>query len=109
MLSPFHLHIHACLDRIRDGLVLEGEIQEMEDEENHNDEGPYKAHVHAFFLAYHQMRAYHCWLSFRLTVLERYCKFEVSLERVMFHADLLISFVLMDNFFFSIGTRIRQA
>jgi hypothetical protein len=25
---------------IRDGLVLEGEIQEMEDEENHYEEGP---------------------------------------------------------------------
>jgi hypothetical protein len=41
-----------------DGLVLEGEIQEMEDEENHFDEGPYKAHIHAFFLVYHQMCAY---------------------------------------------------
>ncbi len=74
----------------------------MEDEENHYDEGPYKAHVHAFFLAYHQICAYHCWLLFRPTVLERYCKFEVSLERVMFHADLLISFVLMDNYFLAL-------
>jgi hypothetical protein len=37
--------------RIRDGLVLEGEIQEMEDKENYSDEGPYKPLVHAFFLA----------------------------------------------------------
>jgi hypothetical protein len=49
---------------IKDGLVLEGEIQEMEDEENHYDKGLYKAHVHAFFLAYHQMHAYCWWLLF---------------------------------------------
>ncbi len=42
--------------RIKDGLVLEGEIQEIEDKENHYDEEPYKAHVHGFFMAYHQMR-----------------------------------------------------
>jgi hypothetical protein len=54
-----------AVDRSRDGylcikdwLVLEGEIQEMEDGENHYDEGLYKARVHAFFLEYHQMRAY---------------------------------------------------
>jgi hypothetical protein len=41
--------------RIRDGIVLEEEIQEMEGEENYYDEGPYKARVHAFFLAYHQV------------------------------------------------------
>jgi hypothetical protein len=38
---------------IRDGLVLEGEVQEMDDEENFY-EGPYKARVRGFFLAYHQ-------------------------------------------------------
>jgi hypothetical protein len=65
--------------RIRDGLVLEGEIQEMEDEEIFYDKEPYKARVHAFFLAYHQVHAYCCWLLFHLTDLERYCKFEVSL------------------------------
>ncbi len=36
--------------RIKDGLVLEGEVQEMEDDENVYDKEPYKAHVHAFFL-----------------------------------------------------------
>ncbi len=34
--------------RIRDGLVLEGEIQEMNDEENFYDNGPYQARVHGF-------------------------------------------------------------
>jgi hypothetical protein len=34
----------------RDGLVLEGGIQEMENKENYYEKGPYKAHVHAFFL-----------------------------------------------------------
>jgi hypothetical protein len=62
--------------RIRDGLVSEGGIQEMEDKENYYDKWPYTACVHAFFLAYHRMRAYCCWLSFRPTDLERYCKFE---------------------------------
>jgi hypothetical protein len=80
----------------------------MEDEENFYDEELYKAHVYAFFLAYHQVRAYRRWLSFRPTDLERYCKFEVSLEWVMFFACLLITFVLMDRNF-SFGTCIRQA
>ncbi len=68
---------------IRDGLVSKGEIQEMEVKENHYDEGPYKAHVQAFFLVYHQTRAYCHWLLFRPTDLERYRKFKVSLEQVM--------------------------
>ncbi len=69
----------------------------MEDKENHYDKEPYKARVHAFFLAYHEMRAYHWWLSFHLTDLEHYCEFEVSLERETFYAYLLISFVLMNK------------
>jgi hypothetical protein len=93
---------------IRDGLVLEGEIQEMEDKENHYDEGPYKASGHAFFLAYHQMHAYRCWLLFCLMGLERYCKFEVSLERVMFACSFVDIFVLMDKIF-TFGTCIRKA
>jgi hypothetical protein len=72
------------------------------------DKEPYKARVCAFFLAYHQVRAYHRWLSFRPTDLERYCEFKVSLERVMFFARSLISFVLMEGNF-SFGMRIRQA
>jgi hypothetical protein len=95
--------------RIRDGLVLEGEIQEMNDEKNFYNDGPYQARVCGFFLAYHQVVAYCQWLSFHPTDLEHYCKFEVSLERVMFIACSLISFVLMDKIFFSFGTHIRQA
>jgi hypothetical protein len=34
---------------IRDGLVLEGEVQEMNNEENFYDKEPYKARVRAFF------------------------------------------------------------
>jgi hypothetical protein len=34
--------------RIRDGLVLEGEVQEMDDKENFYNEGPYKARVCGF-------------------------------------------------------------
>ena len=88
--------------RIRDGLILEGEVQEMEDKENFYDMEPYKAHVRGFFLAYHQVLAYHWWLSFCPTDLERYCKFEVSLVLVMFIACLLISFVLMDKIFLAL-------
>jgi hypothetical protein len=86
---------------------LEGEVQEMEDEENFYDEEPYKAHVYAFFLAYHQVHIDHWWLLFHSTDLERYHEFKVSLEWVMFFACLLISFILMDRNF-SFGMRIRQ-
>jgi hypothetical protein len=80
----------------------------MNNEENLYNEEPYKARVRAFFLAYHQVLAYRRWLSLRPTDLERYCKFEVSLERVMFIACSLISSILMDRNF-SFGTHIRQA
>jgi hypothetical protein len=83
--------------RIKDGLVFEGEIQEMKDKENHYDKEPHKACIHAFFLAYHQMHAYRWWLLFHPTDLEHYREFEVSMERVIFYAHLLISFVLMDK------------
>jgi hypothetical protein len=81
---------------IRDGLVLEGEVQEMDDKENLYNKEPYKAHVHAFFLAYHQVLPYCRWLLFHPTDLEHYCKFEVSLEWVMFIPRLLISSVLLE-------------
>ncbi len=70
----------------------------MDDEENFY-KGPYKARVCGFFLAYHQVLAYCWWLLFRPMDLEHYCEFEVSLERVMFIACLLISFDLMDRNF----------
>jgi hypothetical protein len=94
--------------RIRDGLVSEGEIQEMNDEENFYGEGPYQACVRGFFLAYHQVVAYHWWLSFCPTELDCYLKFEVSLVRVMYLACSFIFLVLMERNF-SIGTCIRQA
>jgi hypothetical protein len=94
--------------RIRDGLVSEGEIQEMNNEENFYNKGPYQARVCGFFLAYHQVLAYHWWLSFRPTELERYREFEVSLVRVMYLACSFIFLVLMERNF-SVGTRIGQA
>ncbi len=66
--------------RIKDGLVSEGDVQEMNDEENYYDEGPYEERVRGFFLAYHQVVAYHRWLSFCLANLEHFCEFEVSFE-----------------------------
>ncbi len=66
--------------RIKDGLISEGEVQDMNDEENFYDERPYEERVCGFFLAYHQVVAYHCWLSFRPADLERFHEFEVSFE-----------------------------
>jgi hypothetical protein len=94
--------------RIRDELVLEGEIQEMNNEENFYDKGPYQARVCGFFFAYHQVVAYHWWLLFRPIELEHYCKFEVSLVWVIYLACLFIFLVLMERNF-SIDTRIGKA
>ncbi len=47
---------------IRDGLVSDGEIQEMNNEENFYNKGPYQARVCGFFLVYHQVVAYY-WSS----------------------------------------------
>jgi hypothetical protein len=93
---------------IRDGLVSEGEIQEMNNEKNFYHEGPYQARVRGVFLAYHQVVIYHRWLSFRPTKSERYHEFKVSLVRVMYLARLFIFLVLMERNF-SVGVRIRQA
>ncbi len=65
---------------IKDGLISEGEVQDMNDEENFYDERPYKERVRGFFLAYHQVVAYQCWLLFRLVDLECFREFEVSFE-----------------------------
>jgi hypothetical protein len=43
-------------------------------------EGPYKERVSGFFLAYHQVVAYDCWLSFCPADFEHFCEFEVSFE-----------------------------
>ncbi len=64
--------------RIKDGLLSEGEVQDINDEENFYDEEPYEEWVRSFFLAYHQVVAYQCWLSFRPADLERFHEFEVS-------------------------------
>ena len=52
----------------------------MNDEEKFYNEGPYEERVRGFFLAYHQVVAYHCWLLFCPVDLERFCEFEVSFE-----------------------------
>ncbi len=36
--------------RIKDGLISEGEVQDMNDEEIFYNEGPYEERVHGFFL-----------------------------------------------------------
>ncbi len=78
--------------RIRDGLVLEGESQKMNNKENFYDEGLYKARICGFFLAYHQVVAYCWWLLFRPMELKHYCKSKVSLVWVMYFARSLIYF-----------------
>jgi hypothetical protein len=88
-------------------LVSEGEIQKMKDKENFYDKGLYQARVCGFFLAYHQVVAYRWWLLFHPMELERHCKFEVSLVRVMYLTHLFIFLVLMERNV-SFGTRIRQ-
>jgi hypothetical protein len=65
---------------IKNGLISKGEVQDMNNEENFYNEGLYNEHVCIFFLAYHQVVAYHRWLSFRPADLERFCEFEVSFE-----------------------------
>ncbi len=50
----------------------------MNDEEIFYDDGPYEERVCGFFLAYHQVFAYYCWLMSRPADLERFCEFEVS-------------------------------
>ncbi len=64
--------------RIKDGLISEGEVQEMNDEENFYDKGPYEERVRGFFQAYHQVVAYHCWLLSCPADLEHFREFEVS-------------------------------
>jgi hypothetical protein len=64
--------------RIKDGLLSEGEVQGMNGKENFYNKDPYKERVHGFFLAYHQVVAYHCWLLLCPADLERFCEFEVS-------------------------------
>ncbi len=59
---------------------MEGEVQDMNNEENFYGEGPYEERVCGLFLAYYQVVAYHCWLSFRPADLEHFCEFEVSFE-----------------------------
>ncbi len=44
------------------GWFFEGEVQEMNDEENFYDKELCKARVCAFFLVYHQVCAYCWWL-----------------------------------------------
>ncbi len=86
---------------------MEGEIQEMNDEEIFYNKGLYQACVCGFFLAYHQVVAYRWWLLFRPTELEHYCKFEVSLVRVIYLACSFIFFILMERNF-NVGTCITQ-
>ncbi len=65
----------------------------MNNKENFYNNGPYQARVCGFFLVYHQVVAYHRWLSFCPMDLECYREFEVSLERVMFITLLLVFFL----------------
>jgi hypothetical protein len=65
---------------IKDRSISEGEVQDMNNKENFYNKGLYKERICCFFLAYHQVVAYHCWLSFFPADLERFCELEVSFE-----------------------------
>jgi hypothetical protein len=49
---------------IMDGLVTEDDEQEKNNKENHYNKVGDKDCSQAFFLAYHQLMRYHCWLLF---------------------------------------------
>ncbi len=52
----------------------------MNNKEKFYNERPSEERIRGFFLAYHQVVAYHRWLLFRPAELERLCEFEVSFE-----------------------------
>jgi hypothetical protein len=93
--------------RIRDGLILEGEVQEKNNKENFYNKEPYQARVYGCFLAYHQVVTCCWWLWIRPTEFERCFEFEVSLVWVMYLARLFVFLILMERNF-SIGTHLRQ-
>jgi hypothetical protein len=63
---------------IMDGLIMEDNEREMNDKENPYDNKVDKDRSQAFFLAYHQLMAYHCCLLFCLEVAALFWRFEVS-------------------------------
>jgi hypothetical protein len=65
---------------IKGWLVSDGEVQEMKDKDFFYDKRPHEDRLCGFFLAYHQVVAYHCWLLFHPADLEHYCEFEVSVS-----------------------------
>jgi hypothetical protein len=61
-----------------DGLITEDDKRQMNDKENHYNNGADEDHSQAFFLGYHQVMAYHCWLSFRWKEVVLFQRFKVS-------------------------------
>ena len=57
---------------------MEGEVQDMNNEENFYNEESYEERVRGFFLAYHQVVSYQRWLLDCPADLERLREFEVS-------------------------------
>ncbi len=49
---------------IMDGLITEDDEQDIYDKENPYNNRAYENCCQMFFLAYKQLMAYHCWLSF---------------------------------------------
>jgi hypothetical protein len=63
---------------IMSGLVTEEEEREMNGKENHVNDGLDEGCSQEFFLAYHQLVVYHCWLSFCLDEAALFQRFEVT-------------------------------
>jgi hypothetical protein len=64
---------------IMDGLITEDDEREMNDKENHYNNGVDEECSQAFFLAYHLLMAYHHWLLSRLEEAALFWRFKVSL------------------------------
>jgi hypothetical protein len=71
MAKPKYINIMSAL------ITEEGE-QEMNNKENHSDNGSDINRSRAFFLAHHQLLVYHCWLLFCPEEAALFQKFEVS-------------------------------
>ncbi len=63
---------------IMDGLITEDNKREMHNKENPYNIGADECCSQAFFLLYHQLMAYLCWLSFRPKEAALFWRFEES-------------------------------
>ncbi len=63
---------------IMDGLITENDEKEMNNKENHYNNRADEERSQAYFLAYHQLMVYHCWLLFCLEEAALFWRLKVS-------------------------------